>query len=370
MDLYGLLGVRRGASLAEVRRAYQKRARALHPDLNPGDPAAAEHFRQVSLAFDVLSDAQRRAEYDRDGSVGSPAATVPEVGFAGFDFSAEARGPRAVAGFRELFDAVLPGTQVDLEPSPGESLEQATRLSFEEAFHGTRRRLHLVRQDACAACHGRGHVAFGPVACPKCGGAGELRTRRGHMLFTQRCMLCGASGRIDRRPCQRCAAEGRVMQSEWLDVEIPAGVDHGSRVTVPGAGNAGRRGGPPGDFVLELEVEAHEFYRREGADLHATVPVTVTEAALGGHVEVPTPDGPVSIELPAGTQNGQRFRLRKRGMPRPGQRERGDLYVEVQVSVPHPRDEQSRELLREFARRNTEEPRRALQGWDLRRPKE
>lgn len=370
MDFYGLLGVRSGASLAELRRAYQKRARALHPDLNPGDPAAAEHFRQVSLAFEVLSDAQRRAEYDRTGRVAATAQPVPEVGFVGFDFSAEVRGPRAVTGFRELFDAVLPGGQLDLEPSPGENLEQATRLTFDEAFHGTRRRLHLVRQDTCGACAGRGHVAFGPVACPKCGGAGELRTRRGHMLFEQRCTLCAATGRIDKRPCQRCAAEGRVMQSEWLDVEIPAGVDHGSRVTVPGAGNAGRRGGAPGDFALELEVEPHPFYRREGADLQASVPVTVTEAALGGHIEVPTPEGPMAIELPAGTQNGQRFRLRKRGMPRPGQRERGDLYVEVQVRVPHPRDERSRELLREFARLNAEEPRHALQGWDLRRSKE
>ncbi len=363
MDLYELLGVRRGASEAEIRRAYQKRARQFHPDLNPGDPVAAERFRQVAQAFEVLSDALRRGEYDRGVRVTAPAAShVPEVGFAGFDFSAEARPVGVTAEFRDLFEAGFAAGDARHEPTPGESLEQATRLTFDEAFHGTRRRVHLVRHDVCPGCDGSGDVPFGPLACPKCGGSGEMRARRGHMLFTRRCALCHATGRIDRRPCLRCGAEGRVIQSEWLDVEIPAGVDHGERVTVPGAGNAGRRGGPPGDFALIVEVEPHSFYRREGADLHCTVPASAWEAALGGHVEVPTPDGPVSIEIPAATQAGQRFRLRKRGLPRPGTRERGDLYVELRVVVPRVRDERSRELLRELQRLNPEDPRAGLHG--------
>ncbi len=367
MDFYDLLGVRRAASEAEIRRAYQKHARRFHPDLNPGDPVAAERFRQVALAFEVLSDARRRGEYDRGGHVAAPVAPhVPEVGFAGFDFSPEPRQADSAAEFRDLFEAGFADPRGPQEPTPGEGLEQATRLSFEEAFRGTRRRVHLVRHDACPACAGRGDVAFGPLACPKCHGSGEMRARRGHMLFTRRCGLCQASGRIDRRPCLRCGAEGRVIQSEWLDVEIPAGVDHGDRVTVPGAGNAGRRGGPPGDFVLAIEVEPHAFYRREGADLHCVVPANVWEVALGAHVEVPTPDGPVVIEIPKATQAGQRFRLRKRGVPRPGTRERGDLYVELRVVVPHVRDERSRELLRELQRLNPEDPRAELCGWDLR----
>jgi molecular chaperone DnaJ len=368
MDLYELLGVRRAASEAEIRRAYQKNARRFHPDLNPGDPVAAERFRQVALAFEVLSDARRRGDYDREGHVAVPAeAPVPEVGFAGFDFSPEGRGVSSTAEFRDLFEAGFAGAEAPAEPAPGEGLEQATRLTFDEAFHGTRRRVHLVRHDACPSCAGSGEVAFGPLVCPKCDGSGEMRARRGHMLFTRRCALCRASGRIDRRPCLRCGAEGRLIQSEWLDVEIPAGVDHGDRVTVPGAGNAGRRGGPPGDFVLVLEVEPHAFYRREGADLHCVVPVNVWEAALGAHIDVPTPDGPVTIEVPTATQAGQRFRLRKRGLPRPGTRERGDLFVELRVVVPHVRDERSRELLRELQRLNPEDPRAELRGLDFRR---
>ncbi len=367
MDLYELLGVRRGASEAEIRRAYQKCARRFHPDLNPGDPVSAERFRQVALAFEVLSDALRRGEYDRGVRVAAPAAAqVPEVGFAGFDFSAETRTGGAPAEFRDLFEAGFKSGDARLDPAPGESLEQATRLTFDETFHGTRRRVHLVRHDPCPGCGGSGDVPFGPLACPKCGGSGEMHARRGHMLFTRRCALCQATGRIEKRPCPRCGAEGRVIQSEWLDVEIPAGVDHGERVTVPGAGNAGRRGGPAGDFGLVVEVEPHPFYRREGADLHCTVPASAWEAALGGHVEVPTPDGLVSIEIPAATQAGQRFRLRKRGLPRPGTRERGDLYVELRVVVPRVRDERSLELLRELQRLNPEDPRAELGAQALR----
>jgi molecular chaperone DnaJ len=358
MDLYELLGVRKAATGVEIRRAYQKRARQLHPDLNPGDPISAERFRQVTVAFEVLSNGERRADYDRHGRVGSPAPPdVPEVGFAGFDFSAE-RG--RTAGFREIFDGALASDAAAVEATRGEDLEQATRLAFDEAFHGTRRRIHLVRQDACQACGGSGEVALGPVACPKCGGSGQVRARRGHMLFTRRCAACGATGRIDRRPCARCAGEGRLIQSEWLEVDIPPGVGHGSRVAVEGCGNAGRRGGRPGDFVLVVEVEAHPFFRREGDDLRCGVPVTFAEAALGAHVDVPTPTGTVAIEIPAGTQTGQEFRLRKRGMPKLGEKGRGDLYVEVDVRTPRLADERSRELLRELARLNPEDPRRGL----------
>lgn len=356
MDFYEVLGVRKSAGAAEVRRGYQKRARQLHPDLNPGDPASAERFRVVSLAFEVLSDPLRRAQYDRgDLEIASP-VSPPEVGFAGFDFSAEVR--RGAAGFRELFSGVLRsegGPRVG-EPARGEDLEQATRLTFDESLKGTSRHIHLVRADHCPICGGSGDVAFGPVACPRCHGAGQIRASRGHMIFTRACSDCAGSGKLTRRSCDRCSGEGRLIHSEWIDVQIPAGAADGSRLRMPACGNAGLRGGPPGDFVLVVQVEAHAVYRREADDLFCVVPVCMTEAAVGGHVEVPTPDGPVTIEIPAGTQTGQRFRLRKRGVPKMDGEGRGDLYVEARVWVPAITDDRSRELLREVARLNPQEP--------------
>jgi molecular chaperone DnaJ len=362
MDLYEILGIGRSASPTEIRRAYQKLARRLHPALNPGDPVAAERFQAVAHALQVLSDPQRRAEYDKGGEAAAASPPVPDVEFEGFDFSAEVRTGAERVGFREIFAGVIrrPGPAAEpASPMPGEDLEQATRISFDESLQGTSRRLHLVRQDHCPICSGAGEVSFGPVPCPRCAGTGQVRASRGHLVFTRRCAECAATGRLTRRPCSRCGGEGRLIQSEWLDVQIPAGVGHGSRVRVPGCGNAGRRGGPPGDFVLVVQVDSHPYYRREGDDLHCQVPVTITEAALGAHVEVETPEGPMVIEIPAGTQTGQRFRLRKRGVPRLGDKGRGDLYVEVRVWVPTVSDDRSRALLEEFARRNPASPRRA-----------
>src|SRR5262245_51194545 len=358
MDLYEILGIRKGATTVEIRRAYQKLARQLHPDLNPGDAVAGHHFQQVSFAFQVLSDAQRRGEYDRSGQTSTPAPSAPEVGFEGFDFSAEIR--TSGVGFREIFGGEVAGPPADAGPARGEDLEQTTRITFEESLAGAQRRVHLVRQDPCPICRGQGEVAFGPIPCPRCGGTGRLKGQRGHMIFSRRCTDCGATGTLDRRPCARCAGEGRVIQSEWIEVQVPPGVSDGSRVRVPGCGNAGLRGGPAGDLVLQVEVEPHPFYRREGEDLYCTVPVTLVEAALGAHIEVPAPDGPIPIEIPAGTQTGQRFRLRKRGAPRLGERSRGDLYVEVRVEVPTVTDGRGRELLLEFARLHGENPRQEL----------
>ena len=360
MDLYLLLGVRRNATVAEVRRAWQKHARLLHPDLNPGDPVARQRFEEVSQAFEVLSDAQRRAEYDRGGEVrAAPRPRVADVGFAGFDFSAEVQA--GGVGFRQIFEGVLAaGGPAGGAPARGEDLEQSARISFEEAFRGATRRLQLVRLAACGSCGGTGDVSTGPQPCEACGGAGQVRARRGRMIFTRPCRECASLGVLAHRPCGRCAGEGRSMQSEWAEVEVPAGVRDDSRIRLPGLGNAGRRGGPPGDFHLVIYVEPHPLYRRQDDDLHCEVPVTMIEAALGVHVEVPTPDGPVVIEMPAGTQTGQRFRMRKRGMPRPDGQGRGDLYVEARVWVPAVRDDESRELLREFERRNRYDPRHDL----------
>jgi molecular chaperone DnaJ len=346
MDLYERLGVKHGAGASDLRRAWQRLSRALHPALNPGDPVAAQRYREAAQAFEVLSDPSRRAAYDRGELPAVPAEPSAEGGFEGFDFSARVRVE--TVGFHEIFDSALrPTTQRDAPR--GEDLEQSTRVSFEESMAGATRRVHLVRFAPCPACGGAGEVAFGPVPCPRCQGSGTVRGSRGHMIFSRPCGDCGGTGEIRKRPCPRCSGEGRGVASEWLEVRIPPGVGNGSQVRLPGAGNAGRRGGPSGDFVLTVEVEEHPLFRREGDDLHCVVPVGMIEAAMGGHVEVPTPEGPVTIEVPAGTQNGQRFRLRKRGVPRLGDGGRGDLWVEARVTIPAATDDRARALLRELA---------------------
>lgn len=355
MDHYELFGVRKSASVAEIRRAYQKLARRLHPDLNPGDPLAAERFGAVTLAYEMLSDPQRRAAYDRGERKAPAPPAVAAVGFEGFDFSMEVKGGSA---FRELFESVLqraPGA----EPVRGEDLEARVLLDFGEAMHGARRRVELVRQEACPSCRGAGDVATDPSPCPRCHGTGQLRARRGHMVFSRACPDCGGEGRRARHACPRCSGEGRVLHSDVMEVSIPPGIADGARLRLPDGGNAGRRGGADGDLVLVVEVQAHPFYRRDGDDLHCTLPVTMAEAAIGAHVATPTPDGAVNIEIPAGTQTGQRFRLRKRGLPRPDGG-RGDLWVEVKVVIPAVTDARSRQLLQEVARLHGGDPRKDL----------
>jgi molecular chaperone DnaJ len=357
MDLYDLLGVRHDASAVEIRRAFQRKSRQVHPAVNPGDPAAVELWEAVSAAFETLADARRRAAYDRGERPVTVTTSYAEVHFEGFDFQADkATG----ANFREIFQDAreTPGRRA---PARGEDLEQVARITFDESMMGARRRLHVVRQEPCAVCAGAGFLSVSSApACTRCGGKGQIRARRGHLLFSRPCEECGGRGVLAERPCPHCAGEGRSAQSEWLDVEIPPGAGDGSRVRLPGLGNAGRGGAPAGELTLVVEVEAHPFFRREGNDLHCVVPVTVVEAAAGSHIDVPTPDGSVPIEIPAGTQSGQRFRLRKRGAPELGGKGRGDLFVEARVVVPTVTDERGRALLRELGAIYPEDPRKEM----------
>ena len=267
-------------------------------------------------------------------------------GFEGFDFSARVR--IETVGFREIFDsAVRPAAGKDA--ARGEDLEQATRLSFEESMAGADAPRPPRALRALRGLPGRGRGGLRARALPALPGQRHgARQPRAHDLLPPLRRLRRRRG-DPPQGLRRCSGEGRAIASEWLEVRIPPGVGNGSQVRLPGAGNAGRRGGPPGDFVLTVEVEEHPLFRREGDDLHCVVSVGMVEAAMGGHVEVPTPDGPVTIEVPAGTQNGQRFRLRKRGVPRPADGGRGDLWVEALVVIPAATDDRARALLRELA---------------------
>jgi molecular chaperone DnaJ len=387
-DYYAVLGVSRNAKPEEIRKAYRHLARKHHPDVNPGNKAAEERFKQISEAYEILSDEKKRKIYDQYGFYAenlppggygptvSPGAGVPGVDFSGFDFGgydteggeAEKRGGFGGA-FRDIFSQIFSrGGAREAEPEgpqPGTDIEHRMHLAFWDAIRGTQVRITVARQEACPACHGTGRAPGPEVVCSACGGKGKTAQQVGAMKFSITCPQCGGSGR-QRPSCPTCHGSGHIQRSETFDVRIPPGVDTGSRVRVPRKGNAGINGGPPGDLFIVTEVEPHPLFERKGDNLYLKLPVTVTEAALGAKVEVPTIDGPSTIKIPPGTQSGQKLRLRGKGAPSlrgSGGGLRGDQFVEVQVVVPHVADERSKEILRELAHLNPEDPRRDLKKY-------
>jgi molecular chaperone DnaJ len=372
-DYYELLGVPRKAAQKEIRQAYRKLARKYHPDLNPGDKSSEEKFKQVQEAYDVLSDAKKRQMYDQfgfetPGAGGMP--TAQDAGdvhfdFGGFDFGGGAGQGGAGPSFRDLFGQFFRGgggaaTEAPSHAEPGTSLEYQIEISFWEAVRGTIKKLTISRMDTCANCHGTGTVGQ-PQTCTACGGSGQVTQTSGKMRFNLTCSNCGGTGRT-RNNCRVCGGDGRVRRADTIEIRIPAGVQTGSRVRVPGRGNAGTSGEPPGDLYIITDVQPHPFFDRRGDDIYITVPITVTEAALGAKIEVPTIDGPSRpLRIPPGTNSGQKLRLREKGVPsvrNPGQR--GDEYIELQVVVPKPVDERVKELLRELEKIAPEDPRKDL----------
>jgi molecular chaperone DnaJ len=350
MDLYELLGLARGATLIEIKRSYRRLARKYHPDINPGDNAAEARFKEITRAYETLSDPERRLRYDAGGL--AAAASSVSFEFEGFDFSGMVA--RDATTFGDLFADILAQRQ---EPSPaaserGADLHASVSLTFDEAMKGAERHLTLTRRVTCRECRGAGLLAVAESRCHRCQGTGVLRSRRGSMVFSKSCEMCGGTGRLVQTPCRRCAGLGIEMRSEMIAVRIPAGVADGVRVRVPEKGNAGERRGPVGDLFVTVRVEPHETFLRQGDELHVRVPIGVHEAALGAKIEVPAPDGPARLRVPPGTQTGQRFRIRGRGAPSPRDGERGDLVVEVSIVLPKVLDERSKELLREFGRIN------------------
>lgn len=371
-DYYELLGVSRKAAQKEIRQAYRKLARKYHPDLNPGDKSAEEKFKQVQEAYDVLSDAKKRQMYDQfgfetPGAGGMPGGVNPNdvhFDFNGFDFGGGGgAGGAAGPSFRDLFSQFFRGggaaAEAPTQAEPGSNLEYQIEISFWEAVRGTVKKLTISRLDTCNECHGTGAVGQ-PQTCSACGGSGQVTQTSGKMRFNLTCSRCGGTGRT-RNICRVCGGEGRVRRADTIEIRIPAGVHTGSRVRVPGRGNAGTAGEPPGDLYIITDVQPHPYFDRRGDDIYTTVPITVTEAALGAKIEVPTIDGRSLLRIPPGTNSGQKLRLREKGVPSartPGRR--GDQYVELQVMVPKPVDERVRELLKELQTLAPEDPRKDL----------
>jgi molecular chaperone DnaJ len=395
-DYYGALGVKKGASAEEIRKAFRKLARKFHPDVNPGDKSAEEKFKAISEANDVLSDPKKRKMYDQLGFYsdnidpaaaeayargGQPAGGFPgaqsgaggqgvHFDFGGFDFSdmfeggGKARKSSGGGGsFRDVFSSMFGGGRggaaAEEGPEPGSDLEYQVNVPFWTAIRGGVLRLNITRRDVCTNCHGDGYIEQ-PGTCPQCGGSGQVTQTGGRMKFNVPCPRCHGTGK-NISPCPTCGGEGTLERSEPLEVRIKAGTRDGQRIRLAGKGNAGLRGGPTGDLYVIIRTGDHPVFHREGDDIHLTVPVTATEAALGAKVEVPTIDGRTQLKIPPGTQSGQRLRLREKGVPSATKDGvRGDEIVEVKVMVPKPRDEKTKELLRELAKLNPEDPREEL----------
>jgi molecular chaperone DnaJ len=370
-DYYAILGVPRGAKEAEIKKAYRRLARKNHPDVNPGDKSAEERFKRVQHAYDVLSDSKKRAVYDQYGFYSENFKEPPGgqgrgfsegsrggFGYAGMDF-----GESGQSSFRDVFSEFFSGGSArsgSSGPAKGEDIEQYLNISFLESIRGLSTRIVLDRHNSCVACDGFGiDRSAGQQTCSKCQGSGQESKAHGFMRFSSPCRVCGGSGRIGGR-CKVCSGSGYVPIQETITVRIPPGVADGFRMRVAGKGNAGKGGSPSGDLYLIISVRPHEFFRREGNDVVCTVPITVTEAALGTKIEVPSVDGMTLLRIPPGTQSGQKFRLRGKGAPSLRGEVSGNQIVVVRVVVPKVADERSKEILRELALLNPENPRAGI----------
>ncbi|PYT20458.1 MAG: molecular chaperone DnaJ [Acidobacteria bacterium] len=378
-DYYETLSVPRNASVEEIRKSYRKLARKYHPDLNPGDKSSEERFKNVQEAYDVLSDPKKRQMYDQVGFYSEngfpgPGAEAPPGGpdFGGFDFSdffttqaGAGRGqPRQTAGgsgaggFSDIFSQFFRrgGHEQAEEPEKGSDLEYALNIDFWQAIRGTQAKLNITRHEVCATCNGSGEAPSGSVTCPQCNGTGSVSQMAGAMKFNLTCPRCGGKGKL-QNACPTCHGDGRIARSETVTINIPAGAQNGSRLRVPGKGNAGTLGAPPGDLYITTRVEEHSFFHRNGDNIEIKVPVTVAEAGLGAKIEVPTIDGRTLLKIPPGTPNGRKFRLSEKGVFNARKNQRGDQIVEVVIQAPKVQDERTKELLRELAKLQPEDPR-------------
>ncbi len=383
-DYYQILGVKKDAKADEIKKSYRKLARKFHPDVNPNEKAAEEKFKEIQEAYDVLSDEKKRKVFDRFGyyadnldvnsSYGTGAAGSAGSGAGGFDFSGFNFEPGGSGGgsssFRDIFSDLFSGSgssKTAREPEPpraapkkGADIEMPLALSFEESVTGLTTNITVNRSEQCSRCQGAGDTGGAIVICPTCKGTGQVQRQGGRLNFAQTCPDCAGLGRR-REPCSVCHGKGVTPKAEQVKVRIPAGVDTGSRVRIPKKGQGGRLGAEPGDLFILTNVGKHKFFTRKGDNIYVVVPVTVPEAALGAKIEVPTVEGKAQLKIPAGTESGQKFRLRERGFPSlRNPNLRGDQFVEVQISLPRVISEETKEILREFEKANAENPRRAM----------
>jgi molecular chaperone DnaJ len=343
-DFYEILGVSRSASADELKRAYRKLAMQCHPDRNPGDKSAEQKFKDINEAYDVLKDEQKRAAYDRYGH-----AAFEQGGRGPGDFG-------FTGGFADIFDEMFGefmgggrrGGQTG--PTRGNDLRYNLEITLEESFRGRQTTIRVPTLVACDACKGSGAEAgTAPIACPACRGRGRIRAQQGFFTIERTCPTCQGMGRVIEKPCKACGGQGRVRREKTLSVNIPPGVEDGTRIRLAGEGEVGLRGGSPGDLYIFVSVAPHAIFQRDGAHIHCRVPLPITTAALGGTIEVPTVDGTrARVTVPAGTQTGHQFRLKGKGMTVLRSPARGDMFIEAVVETPVNLTKRQQELLREF----------------------
>ncbi|HEX7247512.1 MAG TPA: molecular chaperone DnaJ [Actinomycetota bacterium] len=375
-DYYGVLGVAKNASSAEIKKAYRKLAQQFHPDANPGNSAAEDRFKEISSAYDVLGDDEKRKSYDQVREMG--ASGFGGFGPGGFGAQPGGRGgPGAWPGggggatyvnaedLGDLFGGLFGATgrsRTGAAPRPqrGADLETDVRVSFEDAMQGTTVPVKITGPAVCETCRGSGAApGTTPVACPECGGSGEIAVNQGFFSMAQPCRRCRATGRIIETPCPTCKGGGSVRRSRTFQVKIPAGVKNGARIKLAGRGEPGPAGGRPGDLFVRVNVARHDLFGRKGDHLTLDLPVSFPEAALGANVQVPTLNGPVTLKVPAGTPAGKTFRIKGRGAPK-ARGGHGDLLVTTQVEVPGKLSKEQKELLRQLQEHQQDSPRKPL----------
>ena len=352
-DYYEVLGIQKGASEDEIKKAYKKLARKYHPDMNPGDKEAEEKFKEVNEANEVLSDPEKKARYD-------------QFGFAGVDpnYGAGAGGGAYGGGFDfgdlgDIFGSFFGGgfggqRRNPNAPQRGESIRASVSISFTEAAFGCEKSVTIERSEQCPTCKGSGCApGTTPEICPDCHGSGTVQTRRqtpmGVFASNGPCRKCGGTGRLIHQPCSDCRGSGAVRKRRTIKVSIPAGIDHGQTISLRGQGGAGKNGGPAGDLLITVMVQPHEIFRRDGVDVFCEAPITFTQAVLGAELEIPTIDGKVKYSIPEGTQTGTVFRLKGKGVPVLNGRGRGDQYVTVVIETPRSLNKEQKEALRRFS---------------------